>query len=81
MQKVYHAIDWISAKRKRVIYSSYGADILACIEAKDRGFYIITAMRCILRNKKVKHEINVDSKGLYDTISILHGGLQYRLKQ
>lgn len=34
-QTVMHPIDWSSCKHKRVCYSSYGAEILACADADD----------------------------------------------
>lgn len=34
---VYHLIDLASLRQRRVCYSSYGAEILACTEADNRG--------------------------------------------
>lgn len=32
-------------------------------------------------NEGIKHELNVDSKGLYDTITTLQEGSEFRLRQ
>lgn len=34
---VAHAVDWISSKQMRISRSSYGAEILSCTDAEDRG--------------------------------------------
>lgn len=78
---IYHMIDWASSKQRRVSHSSYGAEILACTEADDRGFSIKNSYSSLNPNIKIRHELIVDSKGLYDTISTLHEGRDYRLKQ
>lgn len=79
---MYHLIDWASLKQRRVSYSSYGAEILACTEADDRGFNMKMALQSITQdNKRIPHVLNIDSKGLYDTITTLHEGREYRLRQ
>lgn len=81
-EKVYHIVDWASVKQKRVSYSSYGAEILACTEADDRGFNIKMAIQSLTTdNTHVPHVLSIDSKGLYDTITTLHEGREYRLRQ
>lgn len=35
---IFHTIDWTSSKQRRVSYSAYGAEVLACADADDRGF-------------------------------------------
>ena len=77
----YYVIDWVSTKQKRISHSSYGAEILACAEADDRGYYIKTGMRSLFPKTGIRSEIVVDSKGLFDTISTLHEGREYRLRQ
>lgn len=62
-------------------HSSPGAEILACTEADDRGFYIKTALKSINTNVNFTHEVVVDSKGIYDTLTTLHEGRGYRLRQ
>lgn len=78
---IFHLIDWTSCKQRRVSYSSYGAEILACAEADDRGHYVKQAVQSLFEDKTIKHELTVDSKGLYDTITTLHEGREYRLRQ
>ncbi len=77
----YHLIDWTSTKQKRVTYSSYGAEIIACSEGDDRGFNIKNALKSIFPREHFEHTLNVDSKSLFDTITTLHEGREYRLRQ
>lgn len=58
--KIYHQIDWIRAKQKRVSHSSYGAEIFACMEADYRGYYIRSAMRSALNNDRADDIFNVN---------------------
>jgi len=80
-ERVFHAIDWASTKQRRVSHSSYGAEILACSDADDRGFYLKQSINCINKNDNIKHVLHVDSMGLFDTISALHDDKEYRLRQ
>lgn len=48
--EIYHAIDWLSTKQKRISHSSYGAEIIACTDADDHGLYLKTAMKILLRD-------------------------------
>lgn len=80
-RRIFHAIDWASCKKRRDSYSSYGAEILACADADDRGFYVKQTIQSIFNEKKIKHELSVDLKGLFDTIKTLHEGKEYRLRQ
>lgn len=77
----FHPIYWSSSKPRRVSHSSYGAEIIACAEADDRGFHIKEAMQTMFQGRKITYQLNVDSKGLYDTITTLHEGKEYRLRQ
>ena len=78
---IVHAIDWTSHKQRRVSYSSYGAEILACADRDDRGFYIKTALNSMFAASNIGNELLVDSRCLYDTITTLHEGNDYRLRQ
>lgn len=75
-----HLTDWSSTKQGRVCYSPYGAEILACTDADDRGFYLKTPIQSILEIRP-RHVLVADSKGLFDTITKLHHGKDYRLRQ
>lgn len=79
--QVMHPIDWSSCKQKRVCYSSYGAEILTCTDADDRGFYVKNACQAIYFDRMITHQVVVDSKGLFDTLTTLHEGKDYRLRQ
>lgn len=80
-ENCFHLVDWTSSKQRRVSHSSYGAEILACADADDRGFYIKQAVRSITQEDEIAHVLHVDSRGLFDTISTLHDGKEYRLRQ
>jgi len=41
---LFHPIDWCSNKQRRVSYSPYGAEVLACADADDRGHYMKTCL-------------------------------------
>lgn len=77
---IYHLVDWASMRQLRVCHSSYGA-ILACTEADDRGYNLKMGMASIFPDQKFTHELIVDSKGLFDTVTTLHEGRDYRLRQ
>ena len=76
----YHALDWTSSKQKRVSYSPYGAEVLACADADDRGYYLKTGLASLFPNTKIRSELSIDSRCLYDTITTLHEGRDYRLR-
>lgn len=77
----FYPIDWASAKQRRVTHSSYGAEILACAEGDDRGYNLKSILESVGKEWCMDHEMVVDSKSLYDTISKLHEGKDYRLRQ
>ena len=79
--QVYHAIDWSSTKQRRICHSSYGAEIIACADGDDRGFHLRGAFRSLFPYRPITNELQVDSHGLYDTITTLHEGHDYRLRQ
>lgn len=76
----FHPISWASFKQKRVCYSAYGAEILACTNANDRGFYVKHAVQHLLAQIPELHVFLADSKGLFDNITALHEGRDYHLR-
>ncbi|CAN8072610.1 unnamed protein product [Agarophyton chilense] len=66
-------------KQKRVTYSSFGAEILACAEAEDRRYDMKTTFANIFPKIKIAHYILVDSKAIFDTIRTLHKCREFRL--
>lgn len=77
----FHIIDWLSQKQRRISHSSYGAEILACADGDDRGFHAKTSFNELHTEGGIRHVLHVDSKGLFDTITTLHNGREYRLRQ
>jgi len=80
-ESLYYMIDWTSSKQRRVSHSSYGAEILACADADDRGFHLKKCLQSFAPTTPLKHVLHVDSRALYDTITTLHEGKEYRLRQ
>lgn len=80
-ERVYHAISWTSHKQKRVSYSAFGAEILAAADADDRGFDLKLSLRSILSGNEIRHELFVDARALFDTITTLHEPREYRLRK
>lgn len=44
---LFHALDSVSNKQCRVSYSPYGAEILACTDGDDRGFFLKSGLKSI----------------------------------
>lgn len=80
-RKLYHAIGWTSHKQKRVSYSAFGAEILAAADADDRGYDLKLSLGSILPKANLKHELFVDARALFDTITTLHEPREYRLRK
>jgi len=75
-----HPIDWCSNKQRRVSCSPYGAEVLACADADNRGYHLKTAMNSLFIKNKTRNELFTDSKCLYDNITTLYEGPQFRLR-
>lgn len=67
-RKLFYLLYWGSQKQKRVFHRSYGAEIIAIETADDRKKYLKTALDALFLNSNINHELNVDSKALWDTI-------------
>lgn len=78
--ETFHSIDWSSCKRKRVFCSVYGAEISACSDDDNRGHYVGLVCMSIFPTLDVRHQAVVDSKRLFDTLTTLHKGEDYRLR-
>ena len=78
---IFHSLSWTRHKQKRVTYSSFGAEILACADAEDRGHDLKESFKSIFPHSKIKHEVLVDSRALFDTITTLHEAKEYRLRK
>lgn len=78
---IYHPITWTSHKQKLVSYSAFSADILPAADADDRGYDMKLSLASILRERSVKHDLFVDGRALFDTITTLHEPREYRLRK
>lgn len=79
--RMFHILDWYITKKRRVRHSSYGEEILTYADADDRRFYLKDCIKYVTEGKDIQKVLIVESKGLYDTISTLHNGRKYRLRQ
>lgn len=79
--RIFHPISWTSHKQKRVSYSAFGAEILAAADADDRGFYLKMSLKSMMPRRNLKHELFVDARALFDTITTLHEPREYRLRK
>lgn len=77
---VFHPIDWYSAKQRRIVYSSFGAEILACADADNRLFGLKMGLSTLLASPIVS-ELVVDSRGLFTCITTLSDQREYRLRR
>lgn len=66
---IFPLVDWCSHKQSRVSHSAYGAEILAAATSEDRGYYFKMAVNTLFPDSQIKHEMNVDSKALWDTVT------------
>ena len=80
-ENIFHTLDWLSCKQKRVAFSSMGAEILAAASSADRGSLMAQSIRILNDDEKnLPFVLTVDSRGLYSTITTLHEGADYRLR-
>lgn len=78
---LFHGIYWSSHKQKQVSYSSFGAEIIAAANGDDRGFNLKGIFLELFPHRLLKHELLIDSKALYETITTLHQPRDYRLRK
>lgn len=76
---IFHTIDRKSHKQNGVKYSAYRAQILPAAYADNRAYYFLIGRKSLFPKTPTKHEMIVNSRGLYDTITTLHNGNEYRL--
>lgn len=77
---VYNIIDWSSRRQMRVWYSSYGAEVLNCTEAVNRGYTMKLIIGYLIPRSAFRNALNVDSKGLFATVTTMNEGSDYRLR-
>lgn len=80
-RQLFYIPGWSSHKQKRVCHSSHCAEKLAAEAAEDLRNYFKSALNALFLKADIKHELNVDSKELWDNITTLHEGRGYRLHQ
>lgn len=76
----FHPLSWSSHKQSRVARSSSAAEILAIVEAEEFGATLCIALEKI-SGRRVPHQLIVDSKSLFDTITTQHESKDFRLRQ
>lgn len=78
---IVHPFDRSSSKQRRVCYSSYDAKILESKFADEKGFNVNFVSSSALPDLDVLRQLFVNSKDIFDTLSTLHKGNDYRLHQ
>lgn len=81
VEALFYPLSWSSHKQRRVSYSSFGAEILAAADADDRGFDLKQSFLSLFPHKPLSHELIIDSKALFETITTLHQTSDYRLRK
>lgn len=79
--ETFYGISWTSGKQRRISHSSFGAEIIAAADVDERGYDMRETIREIFPHCTIKHEMVVDSKALFDTITTLHESREYRLRR
>ena len=79
-QAAFHPIAWTSHKQKRICRSASAAEIMSIAEAVDFGYAIRTAIEKIA-GRALTFELNVDSRSLFETITMQHESKDFRLRQ
>lgn len=79
--ELYHILDWGSHKQNRISHSSFGAEIIAAAEMDSRGYDLRESFRIIFPSANIEHEMIVDSKALFDTITAIHEAHEFRLRR
>lgn len=77
---IFHPIDWCSNKQRRVSCPPYVTEVLACAYEDDRGYYFKMGLNSMFSQTEIGSEIFTDSRCLYDTITMLHEGKDFRLR-
>lgn len=77
---IFHVYDWYSSKQRRIAYSSFDAEILACGDADNRLFGLRMGLSALL-GSDVESELLVDSKDLFTCITTLSDQQEYRLRR
>lgn len=75
---LFHAIGWSSSKQK-ISFSSFGSDSIAAGAGDDGGFDLKCSFIQLFPHPLLKHDLLVDSKSLYETITTLHHPREYSL--
>lgn len=78
---LFHPISCSSHKQRRVSYSSFGAEVVAATCADDRGYDLKLSFASLFPDRPLRHELLVDSKALFETLTTLHQGEDYRLRK
>lgn len=77
---VFHLVDWCSHKQQHVSHSAYAVVIPAAASSDERGYYYKSSVNTLFPEYRMKQELNVDSRALWDKKITLHEGKEYRLR-
>lgn len=78
----FQNINWMSAKQKRVCFSSVGAKIISTTTSIKRSAHIVKRIQSVSASPlSVLSVLTVELHGLQQTITTLHDGTDYCLRQ
>lgn len=79
--EVYRLMKWVSLKQRQVCYSVNGNKLLVSADADNRSYITKTSLQSIFPKTNILHSVVVESERLYNTLTTLHKGKDYGLKQ
>lgn len=79
--KIYHLLDLANGKHRCVTNSSYFAEITSGVDADHRGLHMKLPLQSVFPARLLRHALIMKQKGLYDRITALHKGQEYRGRQ
>ena len=74
----FHPLAWSSRKQTRVCRSATAAEILAVNEGEELGTLLCEALQRVCC-KRIPHELNIDSRSLYEAMSTQHELKDFRM--
>ena len=79
-EAAFHPLAWSSRKQTRVCRSATAAEILAIHEGEELGSLLCAALHRVC-GRRIPHELNIDSRSLYEAMSTQHELKDFRLRQ
>lgn len=78
---IHRLICWSTHKQTRGSNTLFCTDIISEVDDDDRGFDLKMSYDSIFKRNKIRDEIYVGSRGLFDIIETIHESREYRLNK